>query len=49
MLAAGAAIPTNATPTVLKNSDWEPVKKRPLRSADGNDDYPSKEAKKPAP
>lgn len=29
LLAAGAAIPTNATPAVLKNSDWEPVKKRP--------------------
>jgi hypothetical protein len=29
MLAAGAAVPTNATPAVLKNSDWEPVKKRP--------------------
>lgn len=28
MLAAGVAIPTNATPGVLKNSDWEPVKKR---------------------
>lgn len=28
MLAAGAAIPTNTTPAVLKNSDWEPVKKR---------------------
>src|SRR6185436_5394173 len=29
MVAAGAAIPTNATPAVLRNSDWEPVKKRP--------------------
>lgn len=33
MLAAGAALPTNATPTVLRNSDWEPlavpVKKKP--------------------
>ena len=28
MLAAGVAIPTNAAPAVLKNSDWEPVKKR---------------------
>lgn len=28
MLAAGAAIPTNATPALLRNSDWEPVKKR---------------------
>jgi ankyrin repeat protein len=28
MSAAGVAIPTNATPGVLKNSDWEPVKKR---------------------
>ncbi len=33
MLAAGVAPPTNATPTVLRNSDWEPlavpVKKKP--------------------
>jgi ankyrin repeat protein len=29
MLAAGVAIPTNATAAVLRNSDWEPVKKRP--------------------
>jgi ankyrin repeat protein len=32
MLAAGVALPTNTAPTVLKNSDWEPlvpVKKRP--------------------
>ncbi|HKS35779.1 MAG TPA: ankyrin repeat domain-containing protein [Verrucomicrobiae bacterium] len=31
MLAAGVALPTNATPTVLRNSDWEPVpaKKKP--------------------
>ncbi|HEY0550945.1 MAG TPA: ankyrin repeat domain-containing protein, partial [Verrucomicrobiae bacterium] len=33
MLAAGAALPTNARPAVLKNSDWEPlavpVKKKP--------------------
>jgi hypothetical protein len=32
MLAAGVAIPTNTAPTVLKNSDWEPlvpVKKKP--------------------
>jgi hypothetical protein len=29
MIAAGVAIPTNATPTVLRNSDWERVKKRP--------------------
>jgi ankyrin repeat protein len=29
MLATGAAIPSNATPAVLRNSDWEPVKKRP--------------------
>jgi len=28
MLAAGVAIPTNATSAVLRNSDWEPVKKR---------------------
>lgn len=31
MLSAGVALPTNATPTVLRNSDWEPlpVKKQP--------------------
>jgi hypothetical protein len=33
MLAAGAALPTNAAPTILRNSDWEPlavpVKKKP--------------------
>ncbi|MCI0746683.1 MAG: ankyrin repeat domain-containing protein [Verrucomicrobia subdivision 3 bacterium] len=32
MLAAGVALPTNSAPTVLKNSDWEPlvpVKKQP--------------------
>ena len=33
MLAAGVALPTNAAPTVLRNSDWEPlavpVKKKP--------------------
>lgn len=31
MLAAGVPLPTNSTPPVLKNSDWEPtaVKKRP--------------------
>jgi uncharacterized protein len=33
MLAAGAALPTDAAPTVLRNSDWEPlavpVKKKP--------------------
>lgn len=32
MLAAGVAIPTNTAPTVLRNSDWEPlvpVKKKP--------------------
>jgi ankyrin repeat protein len=29
MLAAGAVIPTNARPAVLRNSDWEPLKKRP--------------------
>ncbi len=25
MLAAGVSLPTNAAPTVLKNSDWEPI------------------------
>ncbi|HZJ15698.1 MAG TPA: hypothetical protein VFD27_11640, partial [Chthoniobacteraceae bacterium] len=34
MLAAGAPIPKNTTPSILRNSDWEPVKKRPV-SADG--------------
>jgi uncharacterized protein len=31
MLAAGVPLPTNAVPTVLRNSDWEPlpVKKQP--------------------
>ena len=32
MLASGVALPTNTTPTVLRNSDWEPlvpVKKQP--------------------
>ena len=32
MLAAGVAVPTNTAPTILKNSDWEPlvpVKKKP--------------------
>ncbi|HZJ16046.1 MAG TPA: ankyrin repeat domain-containing protein [Chthoniobacteraceae bacterium] len=29
MLAAGVTIPTNVRPPVLRNSDWEPVKKRP--------------------
>jgi len=32
MLAAGVALPTNTAPTVLRNSDWEPlvpVKKKP--------------------
>jgi uncharacterized protein len=34
MLAAGVAIPTNAGPRVLRNSDWEPVKKRSAKPAE---------------
>jgi uncharacterized protein len=29
MLANGAVLPTNARPSVLKNSDWEPLEKKP--------------------
>jgi ankyrin repeat protein len=41
MLAAGVALPTNTTPAVLRNSDWEPVpaKKQPdpAKAPKGND------------
>jgi hypothetical protein len=44
MLAAGVALPTNTTPPVIRNSDWEPlavpVKKQP---------DPANSAKKPIP
>jgi len=41
MLAAGVALPTNTTPGVLRNSDWEPVpaKKQsdPAKAPKGSD------------
>jgi ankyrin repeat protein len=43
MLAAGVPLPTNAAPSVLKNSDWEPV------PAVKTDKIPAGKEKKPTP